>query len=174
MREEEYLQCINFGFLHKDKIHNQTIPIVLAIDGDKKAELESSSKLLNGHCNGETSRHNGHANGDNHSNNSHRKRSVALKYGNEIVAILDNYEIFSHRKEERSAAVFKTTNVRHPSIQMIHSAGDWLIGGELRVLQRITWNDGLDQFRMTPREIRRKLQQMNVSNMIKTNTSNND
>ena len=26
-------------------------------------------------------------------------------------------------------------------------SGDWLVGGEIEVLGRITWNDGLDQYR---------------------------
>ena len=166
MREEEYLQCINFGLLIKDKIHNQTIPIVLAIDDNVKVQLESSEMVNGALCNGnvvgggDTARHNGHST---YGDKLHNTKCVALKYENDIVALLDDYEIYAHRKEERSAAVFKTTNSGHPSIQMIQASGDWLIGGNLKVLQRITWNDGLDQYRLTPREIRRKLQQMNVS-----------
>ena len=32
--------------------------------------------------------------------------------------------------------------------------GDWLSGGDLEVLERIKWNDGLDQYRKTPKELR--------------------
>lgn len=28
---------------------------------------------------------------------------------------------------------------------MIYESGDWLVGGKLDVLERIFWNDGLDQ-----------------------------
>lgn len=45
---------------------------------------------------------------------------------------------------------------------MIMDSGDWLIGGRLKVFDRILWNDGLDQYRLTPREIRSKLREMNV------------
>lgn len=38
--------------------------------------------------------------------------------------------------------------------------GDWLVGGELEVLERIRWNDGLDQYRLTPRELREKFREM--------------
>lgn len=141
MREEEYIQCINFGLLIKEKIHNQTIPIVLAITDEQKATIESIPNGVDGDCG---------------------SRSVTLKYNDKIIAILDNYEIFAHRKEERAAAVFKITNPGHPSIKLIMESGDWLIGGDLKVFDRITWADGLDEYRLTPREIRSRLKQMNV------------
>ena len=43
---------------------------------------------------------------------------------------------------------------------MIHDSGDWLCGGDLEVLERIRWNDGLDQYRLTPKELKQKFQQM--------------
>jgi 3'-phosphoadenosine 5'-phosphosulfate synthase len=43
---------------------------------------------------------------------------------------------------------------------MIHDAGDFLVGGELEVLDRITWGDGLDKFRKTPLELRAQFKEM--------------
>lgn len=43
---------------------------------------------------------------------------------------------------------------------MIYDSGDWLVGGELEVLERIHWNDGLDQYRLTPNELRAKFKAM--------------
>ena len=37
---------------------------------------------------------------------------------------------------------------------MINDSGDWLVGGEVSVLGRVTWGDGLDQYRLTPSELR--------------------
>jgi len=37
---------------------------------------------------------------------------------------------------------------------MILESGDWLAGGDLEVFERIRWNDGLDEYRLTPNEIR--------------------
>ena len=48
---------------------------------------------------------------------------------------------------------------------MIYDGGDWLCGGDLEVIERITWNDGLDHFRLTPNELRAKFRQMNVSSI---------
>ena len=132
MREKEYLQCINFGFLIDETLHNQTIPIVLAIDNQNKERIEG-------------------------------QKSIALIYKNNLIAILEDIEIYAHRKEERAAAVFKTTNKGHPSIRMIYESGDWLVGGDLKVFNRIKWNDGLDSYRLTPNEIRKNLKERNVS-----------
>jgi len=41
-------------------------------------------------------------------------------------------------------------------------SGDWLCGGDLEVLERIYWNDGLDQYRLTPNELRAVFKSMNV------------
>lgn len=35
-----------------------------------------------------------------------------------------------------------------------------LIVGELEVLKRVTWNDGLDKYRMTPNELRKKFKEL--------------
>ena len=37
---------------------------------------------------------------------------------------------------------------------MIYESGDWLVGGDLEALERIKWNDGLDDYRKTPNELR--------------------
>ncbi|UJR25566.1 hypothetical protein I4U23_006911 [Adineta vaga] len=82
--------------------------------------------------------------------------TIALCYNKKLVALLKTPEFYQHRKEERCARVFGTTNIGHPYIKMIFESGDWLIGGDLEVLERIQWNDGLDQFRLTPQELRQR------------------
>ena len=47
-------------------------------------------------------------------------------------------------------------------VQVIMESGDWLIGGDLEVVERIRWNDGLDQFRLTPNELRQRFREMRV------------
>lgn len=45
---------------------------------------------------------------------------------------------------------------------MVMEQGNWLVGGDLQVLDRIYWNDGLDQYRLTPFELRQKFKEMNA------------
>lgn len=82
--------------------------------------------------------------------------SIVLKYKGKALAIMRNPEFYYHRKEERCSRQFGTSDSEHPYIKMIFDSGDWLVGGELEVLERIRWNDGLDHYRLTPNEIRAK------------------
>ncbi|CAK9825609.1 Bifunctional 3'-phosphoadenosine 5'-phosphosulfate synthase [Anthophora retusa] len=86
--------------------------------------------------------------------------AVTLKYQGRAIAILKRPEFFPHRKEERCCRQFGTNDPGHPYIKMIHESGDWLVGGELEVLERIRWNDGLDKYRLTPNEIRKKCREL--------------
>ncbi|KAE8589967.1 hypothetical protein XENTR_v10017880 [Xenopus tropicalis] len=88
--------------------------------------------------------------------------AIALKYEGKNVAILRNPEFFEHRKEERCARVWGTTCAKHPHIKMIMESGDWLVGGDLEVLERIRWGDGLDQYRLTPLELKQRAKDMNA------------
>lgn len=46
--------------------------------------------------------------------------------------------------------------------QMVMESGDWLVGGDLLVLEKIKWNDGLDQYRLTPLALKQKFREMNA------------
>ncbi|XP_051968864.1 bifunctional 3'-phosphoadenosine 5'-phosphosulfate synthase 2b [Xyrauchen texanus] len=84
----------------------------------------------------------------------------ALEFKGRKVAIMRNPEFYEHRKEERCARQWGTTCPQHPHIKMVMQGGDWLAGGDLEVIERIRWNDGLDQYRLTPRELRQKFKEM--------------
>ncbi|XP_038678003.1 bifunctional 3'-phosphoadenosine 5'-phosphosulfate synthase 2b isoform X1 [Scyliorhinus canicula] len=88
--------------------------------------------------------------------------AFALVYSGRRVAILQNPEFYSHRKEERCARQWGTTCEKHPYIKMVMESGDWLVGGDLQVLERIRWNDGLDQYRLTPQELKQRFKDMNA------------
>jgi len=64
-------------------------------------------------------------------------------------------EIYPHNKEERIARTWGTTAPGLPYVdEAIASAGNWLIGGDLEVLEPIKYNDGLDHYRLSPRQLR--------------------
>ena len=46
-------------------------------------------------------------------------------------------------------------------MQIIEKSGNWLIGGDLKVFERIKWSDGLDEYRLTPKELKEMYQTMN-------------
>ncbi len=43
---------------------------------------------------------------------------LTLRYEGKAVATMDNIEIYEHRKEERAARQFGTTNAGHPYIKV--------------------------------------------------------
>jgi 3'-phosphoadenosine 5'-phosphosulfate synthase len=87
---------------------------------------------------------------------------ISLVYEGRVVGVMENPEFYPHRKEERVARQFGTTSPRHPHIKLILDSGDWLVGGEIQVFERIRWNDGLDAYRLTPNEIRQKSREMDA------------
>merc|ERR1712126_271555 len=42
----------------------------------------------------------------------------------------------------------------------IYDSGDWLVGGQLEVLEKVTWGDGLDKYRLTPTQLKQKARAM--------------
>lgn len=86
--------------------------------------------------------------------------AFALRYNGNCVAILRNPEFYEHRKANRCCRQFEICNKGHPYVKMIFETGDWLAGGNLEVLERIRQNDGLDEYRLTPNELRAKFKKM--------------
>ncbi|KAL2559909.1 ATP sulfurylase 2 [Forsythia ovata] len=129
MREDEYLQSLHFNCLRmKDgTVVNMSLPIVLAIDDEVKEKIGVSN-------------------------------DVALIGPNDyLVGILRSIEIYKHNKEERIARTWGTTAPGLPYVEeVITSAGNWLIGGDLEVLQPIKYNDGLDHYRLSPQQLRKE------------------
>ncbi|KAF7998233.1 hypothetical protein HCN44_009631 [Aphidius gifuensis] len=135
MREEQYIQCQHFRcFIN---------------DGDDVNEINQSIPIVL-------------AINDNDKVNIQGQSAVTLKYNGKSLAILRKPEFYNHRKEERCSRQFGTCDKRHPYVKLIYESGDWLMGGDVEVLDKIKWNDGLDDYRLTPNEIRKKCKDMNA------------
>jgi 3'-phosphoadenosine 5'-phosphosulfate synthase len=134
MREDEYLQTLHFNAIRMPdgSVTNMSVPIVLAISEADKTRLEG-------------------------------QKAFALKSPTgENVAILRNFEIYDHNKEERCARTFGLTDSRHPYTELIYNSGDYLVGGDIEVLKPLTYNDGLDEYRLTPRQLREEYKKRNA------------
>jgi len=83
------------------------------------------------------------------------KNAIALvTQMGQTVAILRNPEVYGNRKEETIARMFGVIDPGHPYIsKYINAGGDYLIGGEIELLDRIRYNDGLDKWRKTAGEL---------------------
>ncbi|GAV67838.1 ATP-sulfurylase domain-containing protein/PUA_2 domain-containing protein [Cephalotus follicularis] len=129
MRENEYLQSLHFNCLKmKDgSIVNMSLPIVLAIDDETKERIGSSFNV------------------------------GLVGPSGDIIGTLRSIEIYKHNKEERIARTWGSTAPGLPYVEeAITPAGNWLIGGDLEVLEPIKYNDGLDHFRLSPKQLRKE------------------
>uniref|UniRef100_A0A1D1ZDU9 sulfate adenylyltransferase n=1 Tax=Anthurium amnicola TaxID=1678845 RepID=A0A1D1ZDU9_9ARAE len=136
MREAEFLQTLHFNCLRLvggGAVVNMSVPIVLAIDDAQKRAV-----------------------GD-------QRRVALVDADNKPVAILSDIEIYKHNKEERIARTWGTTAPGLPYVkEAISNAGNWLIGGDLEVIEPIKYNDGLDQYRLSPSELREEFNRRNA------------
>lgn len=134
MRENEYLQTLHFN--------------CLISEDDATRENQSVPIVLS--CTEEDK------------NRLEKSHAIALLYNGEPVATLRNPEFYRQRKEERCSRQFGTNNPKHPYIKMINESGNYLAGGEIEVFERVKWNDGLDQYRLTPNELRARFKELNA------------
>lgn len=135
MRENEYLQVLHFNCIRND-------------DGPSMRDNQSVPIVLS--CS------------DDDRARLSDSSAIALHFGGKPVAILRKPEFYFQRKEERCSRQFGTNNPDHPYIKMINKSGSHLVGGDLEVIERIRWNDGLDQYRLTPNELRDKFKELNA------------
>ncbi|CAN6439585.1 unnamed protein product [Victoria cruziana] len=136
MRQSEFLQTLHFNSMRltDGSFVNMSVPIVLAVDDAQKEAIGAS-------------------------------KSVALfdPAGLNPVAILKDIEIFKHNKEERIGRTWGTTAPGLPYVEVaITNAGNWLIGGDLEVIEPIKYNDGLDQYRLSPVQLRDEFTKRNA------------
>ncbi|CAN6547910.1 unnamed protein product [Malus baccata var. baccata] len=135
MRESEFLQTLHFNSLRLDdgSVVNMSVPIVLAIDDAQKRRIGESTRV------------------------------ALVDSDDNLIAILKDIEIYKHHKEERIARTWGTTAPALPYVdQAITNAGNWLIGGDLEVLEPIKYNDGLDRFRLSPAQLREEFTKRNA------------
>ncbi|KAI8521135.1 Bifunctional 3'-phosphoadenosine 5'-phosphosulfate synthase 2 [Branchiostoma belcheri] len=185
MREREYLQCQHFGIMMDGGVTNQTIPIVLACSTEDKERLEGSAAIalqyegkrvailrtpeFFEHRKEERSCRTFGTSNKGHPSVKPKFSSVQfiLQSGDTMYCL---HKFLSRMTEDSSAPpspmspsiTFFRVKEGRPRLRfsMIFESGDWLVGGDLEVLERIRWNDGLDHFRLTPNELRQKFRSM--------------
>ncbi|WCJ23876.1 Bifunctional 3'-phosphoadenosine 5'-phosphosulfate synthase 1 [Euphorbia peplus] len=135
MRESEFLQTLHFNAIRLDdgSVVNMSVPIVLAIDDLQKQRIGDSKKV------------------------------ALVDSQDNTIAVLSDIEIYKHHKEERIARTWGTTAPGLPYVEeAITPSGNWLIGGDLEVIQPIKYNDGLDRFRLSPAQLRDEFTKRNA------------
>jgi sulfate adenylyltransferase len=83
-----------------------------------------------------------------------RSDTVALVLAGRPVALLNVEQAYRRDREAEAEAVFQTVDRAHPGVAALDRAGDWVIGGPLRVFALPAHETFLDR-RMAPAETRR-------------------
>merc|ERR1719230_2462517 len=81
------------------------------------------------------------------------QEQIALTFNGEIIAVMEKPEVYEHLKEERAGRTFGITAPGHPYIDLINEGGDFLVGGKIKVVHKFVYNDGMDQWRLTPSKL---------------------
>ncbi|KAF0711785.1 Aste57867_5043 [Aphanomyces stellatus] len=170
MREGAYLQCLHFssvvfdadnltaGTLNPHVATNfseystadvakgtrvsMPIPIVLPITHATKTAIAKASQVV-----------------------------LVSRTGDEVALLLDP-EVYDHRKEERITRTFGAMDKGHPYVMAIQNSGDYLLGGEIQLLHRVQYHDGLDEYRLTPAELRAKFDALGADAVLAFQTRN--
>ena len=93
------------------------------------------------------------------------------KFG-KALGVLHNPEVYRNRKEEIVSRLFGAIDPGHPYIHHIYSGGDWLIGGEIELFDRIRYEDGLDKFRLSAQEVMRAFEEKKADAVFAFQTRN--
>lgn len=70
-----------------------------------------------------------------------------------LLAILHLEEIYTYDKEKEAAAVYKTTEAKHPGVAAVYEQGEFLLGGKISLLEEVN-PTGFAQYRLSPRQTR--------------------
>ena len=129
MNELELLEVMNMKTITdaEGKRHLLSVPITQSVTAEQKAEFEGKTK-------------------------------IAIKCSaigsDAVLAVIENPVFFDNRKEEICARTFGCMSANHPKAQTIFAQGDFLVSGDsMRFVTRPVFNDGNDQYRMTPKQI---------------------
>lgn len=82
------------------------------------------------------------------------EKKIALKFKDQVYAVINEPVFFDNRKEEIITRTFGTFSSKHPMATVMMAQGDFLVSGSsMRFFKRLHFNDGIDHFRLTPAEI---------------------
>lgn len=88
-----------------------------------------------------------------------------------LLAILHLEEIYSYDKELEAAAVYKTTEVKHPGVAAVYEQGEYLLGGKISLLEEVNPNT-FAQYRLSPRQTRDLFTARNWQRIVAFQTRN--
>jgi len=99
------------------------------------------------------------------------KKDVALYHDHLLLGVLHLSEKYSYGKMRQAELVYRTTDPAHPGVQALYNQGDWLLGGQITLLNRPQEFSFLE-YRKDPSETRALFQERGWRRVVAFQTRN--
>jgi sulfate adenylyltransferase len=91
--------------------------------------------------------------------------------GGEPLAVVSLEEVYKRDREAEANGVFGTADLEHPGVKSLHDAGDYCLGGTVRVFELPAHDDFLS-YRLTPAETRAEFRKRDWRRVVGFQTRN--
>ncbi|GAB4293436.1 MAG: sulfate adenylyltransferase [Ignavibacteriaceae bacterium] len=118
-----------------------SIPVTLAVDEDKKNEIKNSDEIS------------------------------LWSDKNHLLAVMRVDDIFTYNKEEEAEKIYKTKDSEHPGVQYVYSQGDYLVGGEIIMINKPEHED-FREYRYDPADTRAEFEKRGWDTIVAFQTRN--
>ncbi|MDP9242110.1 MAG: sulfate adenylyltransferase [Actinomycetota bacterium] len=97
--------------------------------------------------------------------------ALTTEEGGEPLAVVSVEDVYKRDRESEANGVFGTTDLEHPGVKALHEAGDYCLGGTVRVFELPSHDDFLT-YRLTPAETRAEFRKRDWRRVVGFQTRN--
>lgn len=98
------------------------------------------------------------------------QNDIVLTFNKEPIAVLEDTEIYEYDKDLIAENVYGTRDRSHPGVEQLDEMGEYLIGGEIKLLSDKT--DLFPQYNLTPADTRKRFQMRGWQKVVAFQTRN--
>ncbi|WP_456371972.1 sulfate adenylyltransferase [Methanocaldococcus sp.] len=95
---------------------------------------------------------------------------ILLYYENIPIAVMNVDDIYNYDKKEFAQKVFKTTDINHPGVAKVYNMNEYLVGGEIRLLNELP--NPFEKYTLRPIETRILFKERKFETIVAFQTRN--
>ena len=99
-----------------------------------------------------------------------KKELILVDKKNNVVALLEDIEVFAYNKKRLAKNVFKTLDIKHPGVEDVFQMKEYLVGGKVSLLDGK--EDLFEEYNFTPENVRKIFQGRGWNNIVAFQTRN--
>ncbi len=99
------------------------------------------------------------------------KRIALTDNADKIYAVMDVEDIYKYDEKQEAQKVYKTKSSDHPGVKNVYSRGNYHIGGEIHLLERIQ-HDKFNEYRLDPKDVRKHIKNKDWDRVVGFQTRN--